>query len=93
MCSAIGDFGPLVLIVSIKDMPADAMLAKHVQFMTNTNEVGSSGWLYFCRTKAGNAKLWTHWFKEVVIPTLIKNHVIYQVKASQYIISIKNLIA
>lgn len=70
--NAEGEFGPVVLIIAIKDMPDEAYFAREVIGVNNTSIPGAKGWIYFCSTKGGTAEMWKHWFSSVCIPT-IKN--------------------
>jgi hypothetical protein len=71
LCSALGDTGPLTLIVAVPEMPEGAFFASKVKSMSGSSELGAQpGWLYFCNSRAGNAELWRHWFAYVLIPTL-----------------------
>ena len=39
-------------------------------YITDSNQ---EGWVYICKTKAGNRGLWLHYFKEVLIPIITKS--------------------
>ena len=70
MASAQGETSPCVLIITVPDMPEGKFYVRKVVGLTGKDVVGDFGWLYFCKTRAGNAALWQHWFLNVVIPTL-----------------------
>lgn len=70
MASAQGETSPLVLIITIPDMKDGTFFAKKLVGLSGSQEIGASGWLYLCNSRAGNAALWQHWFKNVVIPTM-----------------------
>lgn len=72
--NAGGEIGPLTAIVAVKEIPEGEFFALPVRGFTCSTEVGAApGWVYLCRTKGGNAKLWRHWFLNVCVPTIVKS--------------------
>lgn len=72
MVSAAGESSPLVLVITIKEVPEGEFFAHEVKGLTGSTEIGSAGWLYFCSSRAENPAMWKHWFEFVVIPTFQK---------------------
>lgn len=69
LVNAAGESGPLVLIITMSDMPDGAFFAHKVKGLSGSTEIGAAGWVYLCNSRAGNAALWHHWFQFIVIPT------------------------
>jgi len=78
--NAGGNIGIPVLIVAIKDMDPNVFFTKKVTGLTNTCEAGSGGYLYFCRSKCGNAALWRHWFSYICIPTIANAAMVHDLR-------------
>lgn len=79
--NAAGEVSPLVLIVAVKEMPPDVFYCAEVTGMSHELGIGSAGFLYCCRSRAGNAALWNHWYLNVVVPTIkivrtVHNHMV-----------------
>lgn len=73
MASAEGDLSPVVLLFPQKELGEEDFYAEECSVLTASNEYGAkAGWLYFCHSRAGNCKLWHHWYLNVVIPTLLR---------------------
>jgi transposase len=83
LCNAAGDGGPLVLIYAVSDMPEGEFFHFRVPGLSGeTNAVGQFGHIYICKTRAGNAAMWAHWFEEVAIPTMRNSNAFYAFKVS-----------
>ncbi len=80
--SAVSEFGPAVFIVPVDSMPEEAFFAIDVNLLTFNPAVGSSGRMFFCKTRAGNAALWKDFFLDVLIPTLRLCQQSHQLKVS-----------
>ena len=70
LCSAAGEAGPLVLIVSVANMKENEYFVQRVIRLSSDTAPGSSGWLYMCSSRGGTPDMWQHWFLNIVIPTL-----------------------
>eukprot|EP01038_Epipyxis_sp_PR26KG_P014706 gene14706-19764_t len=68
--NASGHLGDPCFIIAIDDMPVDEFYSEFVVGVANNDRIGQAGWIYFCKTKGGNAAMWKHWFKHVCIPTI-----------------------
>ncbi len=82
LVSAAGECGDLVLIAAVPDMEEGEFFAQRIMGLTNNTMPGTSGWLYLCNSRNGNAKLWQHWFAQIVLPTLTASD-----SAHQHIVS------
>jgi hypothetical protein len=80
MCNAAGEQGPTTLIMTMPKMHDGEFFAQEVTGLSGTTEIGSTGWVYFCNSRAGNAALWRHWFQHIVMPTLAKCRDAHQLK-------------
>lgn len=80
LVNAAGQAAPLTIIIAVKDMEEDSYYCEYVTGLTNNTAVGSGGWIYFCRTKAGTGSLWKHWFLNVAIPCIASSANVYNDK-------------
>ena len=80
LIGAAGACSDLVLIVAIKEMGKDDWLHVDVKGMGTTCEIGSSGHIYFCKTRCGTGPMWKDWLLRVAIPTMEKSNAHYDAK-------------
>jgi transposase len=70
-CNAAGQTGPVVIMVTVPDMPDEEYYAHWVVGLAATSDLAASkGRIYFCKTRAGNAAAWKDWFREIVLPMM-----------------------
>lgn len=79
--SASGELGRLVSIVAIPELGADDYFKATVAgFTISTNGADRDGYIYFCHSKCGCAKLWQDIFMTFIIPTIASAAEYYQHK-------------
>lgn len=80
MIGACGACSDLVLIVAIKEMGKDDWLHVDVKGMGTTCEIGSSGHVYFSKTRCGTGPMWKDWLTRVAVPTMEKSSAHFDAK-------------
>jgi hypothetical protein len=63
-----GHKGKMVAIIAVKEMPEDEFYVAEVKGLHNTTDLTTNGLLYASNTRAGNPKMWTHFFLNAIIP-------------------------
>ncbi len=69
--SASGHKGKLVAIIAVKEMSEGEFYVTDIKGLNNTTDLRSNGLLYACKTRAGNAEMWTHIFLSAIIPFIM----------------------
>ena len=71
--SLAGDISKLLVVVAVSGMPEDDFYVADVAGLSNTCEVGGSGYLMFIKKRGGNLKSnkWKH--KNFLIPEIEKS--------------------
>jgi hypothetical protein len=63
-----GHKGRMVAVIAVKEMPEGEFYVAEVKGLHNTTDMTTNGFLYASSTRAGNAKMWTHFFLSAIIP-------------------------
>ncbi len=63
-----GHKGKMVAIIAVKEMPEDEFYVAEVKGLHNTTDLTTNGLLYASNARAGNPKMWTHFFLNAIIP-------------------------
>jgi hypothetical protein len=66
--SGSGHKGRMVVVIAVKEIPENEFYVSEVKGLHNTTDLTTNGYLYASRTRAGNPKMWTHFFLSVIIP-------------------------
>jgi len=53
--NAAGQLGDPCFIVAVPNMPENKFYVEYVLGLSNNDRIDQSGWIYFCKTKGGNA--------------------------------------
>lgn len=80
LIGACGACSDLVLIVAIKEMGKDDWLHVDVKGMGTTCGIGSSGHVYFSKTRCGTGPMWKDWLTRVAVPTMEKSSAHFDAK-------------
>ena len=78
-----GTMGNLCCIAALKDMPEESFFESRVTGLSHSMTVAADsqdGFLYFCKSKGGNAAMWRHIFLTYVIPTIKRTAEHHQTK-------------
>jgi hypothetical protein len=70
MGSAHGEYADLVVIIAIDSMQEDDYWVKSIPGLSQSNKIGSSGYLVFCKTRAANTPFYEWFVENIVIATL-----------------------
>lgn len=70
LCNAAGEVGPLVAVVAIDDLDTDAFHVAAIPGFANTAAAGQVGYIFFTKTRAGNKRMWTHYFLNILVPCI-----------------------
>lgn len=68
--NASGEIPAPALIVALDELEDDQFFAREVVGMSHDSGVGKAGWLYACKSRSGNPKMWKHFFTRYVIPSI-----------------------
>jgi hypothetical protein len=77
LINAAGENGEFVGVIAVKEMKDDEFHYEQVNDIGLTSYIGEVGHLYFSQTRAGTAKMWQHYFKNIVCPTIKKSNEIH----------------
>ena len=80
MGSAAGEIAPLFLVFAVETLADDEYYIHEVVGLSSGSDVTRSGFVAFCKSRAGNAKLWAAYFKDFVIPTLVTSQKVHKTK-------------
>ena len=78
--NAAGEAGPAVYIIADDSMSEEEFWVTSVVSLGNSTEVGSKGYLCFCKTRNGNDAFYEWFAKTVVVPFVQKVREIHQEK-------------
>jgi hypothetical protein len=70
MINASGENSEFVLIVAIKDFPENEWHVEKVMGLSISTSIGTSGTIYFSKTRCGTVDMWHDYFIRIVIPSI-----------------------
>jgi len=85
--NASGELAPMLLFFSVDDMNEDDFEFYPIQGLRNTSDVGTTGFICFCKTRAGNKKFWKWFFEFYVLKFLKLIRTAYELKVIHIVIS------
>lgn len=69
--NAIGHLGDDVFLVNDPNMNPEDFHAYQIKGLTHRNDPEKSGWICFCKTRAGNANFF-HWYTSAIMPNFVQ---------------------
>lgn len=84
MGSAAGEAIPFVLLVAVDALGPDECEVFEVPGMTYTVVAGTVGYLCFTKTRAGNAKFFNWFIRQIVIPKIEAGKIFYKIETKAF---------
>ena len=77
---AAGQIGVPCFIIACDAMEEDDFFVQKVSALSSSysTDCTQEGWVYICKTKAGNRALWQHYFTQVLLPIIVTSRKVHQ---------------